>query len=79
MLLASMEIKNPKVLNKYVRSGGWEQMKRTKETRVNPPKPADHKLQIKKKKTNITQKINSSLEDSAPCPMLFNIFISNLN
>lgn len=54
-------------------------MKRAKETKVNRPKHAGYKPQIKEKKTNITQKINSLLEESAHCTMLFHIFISNLN
>lgn len=54
-------------------------MKRAKETEVNRPKHAGYKLQIKKKKTNIPQKINSLLEESAHCTILFHVLISNLN
>lgn len=38
-------------------------MKTAKETKFNTPKHADYKLQIKKKKTNITQKLTAYLKN----------------
>lgn len=71
------DTKKGKALNKNVKWNSWELI-RAKETRDNGAKHIEHTLKIKKKKTNITQKINKVLEESALYPALLHVFISNL-
>lgn len=55
-------------MNKNVKLGSWELIRRAKETKANRAKHVEYK-----------QKIIRLLEESAHCPVLFHIFISNLN